>query len=219
MSNDLTKEEQYHLESFVSSYFDIPQEEVNGRILDNFEADEHFELEFVEKTEKGGAHQDFIDIPIELVSLVDYLDELVEFNIKNTKKSQKGYISQDEDADSLYLLIETVLEDMETEINELPRQMQNQVRAILAMIRFALHTEDTEAIENIYTPLRYIVKRARIPMGRYKHGYQKIGEQMDNMFEKEDDVVDTLGKYFAGSDTELRRALKKIREKQDEQSV
>lgn len=216
MSNDFTDEEEYHLESFVSSYFDIPQEELNGRILDNFEADEHFELDFVKKTEKGGAHQDFVDIPIELVSLVDYLEELVELNIKNTNQSQKGYISQDDDTENLYLLIETVVEDMETEINNLPQQMQDQVRTILAMIRFALHTEDIEAIESTYTPLRYIVRRARIPLGRYKHGYQKIGNQVENMFEKEEDVVDTLGKYFAGSDAELRRSVKKAREKQEE---
>lgn len=215
MSNDLTKEEEYHLESFVSSYFNIPQQDLDGRILDTFEADEHFELDFVKKTEKGGAHQDFVDIPIELVSLVDYLDELVEFNIKNNSQSQKGYISQDEDTESLYLLIETVLEDMETEINNLPQQMQNQVRTILAMIRFAIHTEDIEAIESAYTPLRYIIKRARIPLGRYKYGYQKIGNQVESMFEKEDDVVETLSKYFAGSDADLRRAVKKARESQE----
>lgn len=216
MTNELTSEEEYHLESFVSSYFDIPQEEINGRILDSFEAEEHFELDFVEKVEKGGAHQDFVDIPVELVSLVDYLEELVELNLNNANKGEVGYVDQSGDEESLYLLIETALEDMEAEINRLPQQMQNQVRAVLAMIRFAVHTEDKEAIENACVPLKYIVKGARIPLGRYKHGYEKMGEELKNMFDSGENIVDTLGKYFAGSDAELRRAIEKAKGKAKE---
>lgn len=240
MSDELTREEKYHLESFVSSHFDVSREELQGRVQNAFEAEKFFELDFINKTEKGGSHQEFVEIPPELVSLTTYIEEIIKYNLEDIPQNNDGYIEQveledskmkkvkkkpnlapkqyldEEDMEDIFLRIEDILEDMESEVNTLPGEMQSQIRTVLAMIRYAIHQETTVHVKNAHRPLSYILQSSHIAYGRYTHGYHKIGHKIDVMFESKDDALEELKPYFAGTERQLKRVIKKAEEKQDD---
>lgn len=240
MTDELSREEKHHLEAFVSSHFDIPKEELQGRIQNSFEAEKFFELDFVNKTEKGGSHQDFVQIPPELVALTTYIREIIEYNLDGIPQNNDGYVEQveieeskikelkkkpnlapeqyldEDDMEDIFLRIEDTLGQMESEIDNLPGEMQSQIRTVLAMIRYAIHKENTADIKNAHRPLRYILRSSHIAYGRYTHGYHKIGHKIDVMFDSKEDAVEELTPYFAGTKRQLTRVVEKAEEKQDD---
>lgn len=220
-SGDGTSEKR-ELLSFLENRYNIPRERLHDSVDVEKLPDEIDELPFVRRKVVYSSDENVGHLTDEFHARVEYIDDLLRLNFDNPPGFRDGYISQSEVKDDMIhrarenprLVTSSLVSDEEygnlierlsnqveflgEEISEceITGELADQIRLLLALMRYCLETGNSANIKNGFRALRYLTTNRNVSLGRHQHAYSKIGGKLEAIFDDMETVPDNLYPYY-----------------------
>lgn len=224
-SSDEIISEKREILSFLENRYDIPRERLYDSVNVEKLPDDINDLSFVKRKMIYSSDESVGSLTDEFYSRITYIDDLIRLNFDNPPGFRAGYINQSEIKDDMVhrakrnpnlvtsslvseeqyeSLIERLgdqLDFLEREVAncETTEELTNQIRLLLAVMRYCLETGNSANIKNGFRALSYLTSNHNVSLGRHQHAYSKIGGKLEVIFDDMEKIPDNLYSYYGGN--------------------